>query len=77
MAELFGEVCQYNTIGLHRSALLAFHNPVQCIKIGNHPRFCNRMAGVFNQRPSQPSLHFKSFSKKQIIDHGETFQLSI
>ena len=33
LAELFDEGCQYNTIGLHRSALLTFHDSIQGIKI--------------------------------------------
>ena len=33
LAELSDEGCQYNTIGLHRSALLTFHDSIQGIKI--------------------------------------------
>lgn len=55
LAELFDEVCQYNTIGLHRSALSAFHDSMQVIKIGYRPRVCDLMSGLFNQRSLQPN----------------------
>ena len=34
--ELFDEGHQYNTTVLHKSALSAFHDPIQDIKIGDH-----------------------------------------
>ena len=58
LAELFDESCQYNTFGLHRSALLAFHDPAQGTKMGDCPRVCDLMSGVFNQRPPQPKYTF-------------------
>ena len=42
------EGCQYNTTGLHWSALLVFHDPRQGIKIGDHPGVCDLMSGMFN-----------------------------
>ena len=58
MAELFHEDCQYNTTGLHRSTSLAFLDPIQGIEIGDPPRVCDLLSGVFNQRPPQPKYTF-------------------
>lgn len=49
LAECFDEGRQYNIIGLHRSVLSTFHDPKQDIKIGDYPRVCDFMSGVFNQ----------------------------
>ena len=58
MTELFDEGHQYNTIGLLRSSLLAFHDPIQDAKIGDHPRIRDFMSGVFNKRAPQPKYTF-------------------
>ena len=58
LTELFDEGRQHNTIGLHRSELPAFHDPVQGIKLGDHPTVCDCMSGVFNLRPPHPKYIF-------------------
>ena len=88
LVELFDEGCQYNImIGLHRSALLAFHDSIKRAKIGNHPRVCDAMSGVFNQRPIQAKHIFirnfevvleylRNFSEENLLsDKSLTFRL--
>ena len=58
LAELFETGLEYSTIGSHRSAISAFHDPIENKKIGEHPRVSALMTGVFNQRPPQPRYTF-------------------
>ena len=56
--KFFDESLQYNKIVLHRSALSAFHDPIQGINIGDHPRVSDPMSRVFNQSSQQPKYTF-------------------
>ena len=47
--EFFASGLQYNTVGSHRSAILAFHDPIGDIKVEDRPRIFALMTGVFNQ----------------------------
>ena len=38
LAELFEKGLEYRTTGTHRSAISAFHDPIENIQVGNHPR---------------------------------------
>ena len=58
MAELFEKGLEYRTIGTHRSAISAFHDPIENIRVGNHPRVSALMSGIFNKRPPQPKYPF-------------------
>ena len=58
LANLFEQGLQYSTIGSHRSAISAFHNPIDGVKIGENPRVSDLMSGIFNQRPPQPRYTF-------------------
>ena len=58
LAELFEKGLEYRTIGTHRSAISAFHDPIENIRVGNHPRVSALMSGIFNKRPPQPKYPF-------------------
>ena len=58
LAELFEKGLEYRTIGTHKSAISEFHDPIENIRIGNHPRVSALMSGIFNKRPPQPKYPF-------------------
>ena len=54
LSTLFEQGLQYRTINSQRSALLAYHDYVDGKPAGKHPRVCDLLTGVFNQRPPRP-----------------------
>ena len=42
----------------HRSAISAFHEQIQGKPVGEHPRVCALLAGIFNSRPPKPKYCF-------------------
>ena len=54
LAEIFELGFEYSTINTHRSAISAFHEPTEGFSVGKHPKICNLMADVYNNRPSKP-----------------------
>ena len=58
LTSLFEEGLEYNTIGVHRSAIPAYHEKVDDIPVGQHPLVTSLMAGIFNSRPPQPRYIF-------------------
>ena len=53
MSQLFQNGFQYRTINNYRSATSAFHDYIQGKPVGEHPRICSLVAGIFNSRPPQ------------------------
>ena len=53
LSTLFEKGLQYQNINSHRYAISAYHNNVDGKPVGNHPRLCPLLTGVFNQRPPQ------------------------
>ena len=58
LTSLFEEGLEYNTIGVHRSAISAYHEKVDDMPVGQHPLVTSLMAGIFNSRPPQPRYIF-------------------
>ena len=58
MSQLFQNGLQYRTINNYRFAISAFHDHIQGKPVGEHPRICSLVAGVFNSRPPQPRYCF-------------------
>ena len=58
LADLFKKGLVGRTIGTYRSAISAFHLPVDGISVGRHPRVSALMGGVSNLRPLQPKYAF-------------------
>ena len=46
------------TIGTQRSAISAFHDSIENIRVGSHPRVSVLMPGIFNMKPPQPKYSF-------------------
>ena len=41
-----------------RPAILTFHQPIENIEVGSHPRVSALTSGIFNKRPPQPKYPF-------------------
>ena len=54
LAELFGKGLQARTIGVVRSAISAYHHPIEGTRVGKHPVISNLMKGVNTLRPAHP-----------------------
>ena len=54
LSNLFSEGLEYKTINGYRSAVLAYHEKTEGIPIGQHPKVCELLSGIFNKRPPQP-----------------------
>ena len=58
LTDLYKQGLQYRTINNRRSAISAFHEQIQGKPVGEHPRVCALLAGIFNSRPPQPKYCF-------------------
>ena len=45
---------KYSTLNLHRSAISAYHPPVEGFQVGQHPLIMRLLKGAFNKKPPQP-----------------------
>ena len=54
LSELFKDHLAYRTIGVTRSAISAFHLPIDGMPVGKHPRVSALMKGIANLRPPKP-----------------------
>ena len=59
---------QYNTLNIHRSAISAFHNPINNIKVGQHPSVIAIMSACFNARPPMPRYE-RTWDVDIILNH--------
>ena len=58
LAEIFELAIEYSTINTHRSAISAFHEPMDGFSVEKHPAVCNLMADVCNKRSPEPRYCF-------------------
>lgn len=58
LAELFDSGYKYRTINCYRSAISAYHQHIDGKPIGQHPRVCALLKGVFTENPPQPRYAF-------------------
>ena len=56
LTELFKKGRSYHTVNVHRSAISAFHRPIDGVKVGEHDLVCRVLNACFNARPPQPSM---------------------
>ena len=80
MTFLFNYGNEYRTINLHRSAIFAFHECIDALPVGKHPRISSLVPGVFNLKPPKPRYMFV-WDVKQVLDFfkenfGDNDQLS-
>ena len=55
---MFKEGFAYRTLNSYRSAISAFHEKIDTVKVGEHPEVCSLMSGIFNKRSPQPKYTF-------------------
>ena len=58
LAFLYEKGYEYGSINSHRSAISAYHVHIDNNPIGQHPRVCTLMTGIFNNRPPKPRYTF-------------------
>ena len=58
LAFLYEKGYEYSSINSHRSAISAYHVHIDNNPIGQHPRVCTLMTGIFNNRPPKPRYTF-------------------
>ncbi len=62
LASLFQKGLEYRSIGVHRSAISAYHEPIAfrgaLSTVGKHPQVSKLMSGVHNLRPPKPRYAF-------------------
>ena len=54
LAERFEDGLEYATLNVYRSALSAFHPPIEGYKVGQHPVVSRLLHGAFNENPPRP-----------------------
>ena len=59
LASLFDKSLEYNTICWYRSAISAYHAPIERVVIGKQPLIHSLIAGIFNRRPPKPKYTFQ------------------
>ena len=67
LSQLFQNGLQYKTINNYRSAISTFHDHIQGKPVGEHPRICSLVAGVFNSIHPQ-SRHCFIGNVQTVID---------
>ena len=50
LAFLFEKGYEHRTIGCHKSAISTFHDYVNGKPVGQHPKVCALVSGIFNKR---------------------------
>ena len=58
MSHLYKEGAGYSRVAFSRSAISAYHQPIQNVPVGQLPRVFALVAGVFNLRPPTPVTPF-------------------
>ena len=64
LTECFQEGFKYNTIAGFGSAISVYHDPIQGIPVGKHPKVSDLLTGIFNKNPPQPKFNFIWHVKK-------------
>lgn len=54
LTALFKKGRSYHSVNAHRSAISAFHRPIDGVEVGQHDLVCRVLNACFNARPPQP-----------------------
>ena len=77
LSELFGKGFANQTAGVHRSAISAYHKPVNGTPVGQLSFISNLLVGVFNKSPPKPrSIFDMEKSLKYLQNLSPTANLS-
>jgi len=58
LTDSFDRGLQYNTLAGYRSAISAFHEPIDGVTVGKHPQVSALLTGIYNSRFPQPKYNF-------------------
>ena len=58
LGELFTKRLEFGTIAGYRSAISAYHKPIDGVRVGQHPLVSCLMKGVSNERPPLPRYRY-------------------
>ena len=79
LTELLKKARSYHTVNIHRSAISAFHRPIDGVKVGQHDLVCRVLNACFNARPPQPR-YVKTWGVAKVLSYihslGENSSLS-
>ena len=73
LAFLFEKNYEYSSINVHRSALSAYHKKVDNYPVGQHPKVCSLMTGIFNESPPKAKYVF-IWDIEQVLIHVKKLQ---
>ena len=71
LSRLFTEGLEYRTINGYRSAMSAYQEKAEGVSIGQHPKVCQLLSGIFNKRPSQPK-YIANWDISKVTDYIDT-----
>ena len=71
LSNLFSEGLEYSTINGYRSAISTYQEKAKGIPIGQHPKACQRLLGVFNKETRQPK-YTVIWDISKVIDYIST-----
>ena len=72
LAELLHKGYKYRTIGVYRSAISNFHQPIDGIVIGKHPLMSKFIKGVYSMCPPEPK-YFVTSDVNQVLSFFKTW----
>ena len=58
---------KYSTLNLHRSAISAYHPPIEGFQVGQHPLIMRLLKGAFNKKPPQPR-YTQTWDVNQVLE---------
>lgn len=73
LAFLHEQKYEYSTINTHRSAISAYHDKINDISVGKHPKVCALMTGIFNENPPKPKYVF-IWDVEKVLNYLRTLQ---
>ena len=80
LTEKYSKGDQYNTLNIHRSAISAFHDVCDTVKVGKHPAVVSIMSAFFNARPPLPRYAY-TWEVQTVLDYilalGENKNLAL
>ena len=71
LSNLFSEGLEYSTINGYRSAISTYQEKAKGIPIGQHPKACQLLLGVFNKETRQPK-YTVIWDISKVIDYIST-----
>jgi len=75
LSDAFNKGLLYNTLAGYRSAISAYHDPIDGVPIGSHPRVSALLTGVHNLRCPKPKYNF-IWDIEKVVKYLDTLDIS-